>query len=43
MPKKQKEALERAGRKKGFKGERLKRFIHGTLTNIEKKKRRKEK
>ena len=39
MPKALKEKLRRQGRKKGFTGERLEKYVYGTMTTIEKKKK----
>jgi len=37
MPKKQKEALKKAGRKKGYTGERLSHFVYGIMNKKRKK------
>ena len=36
MPKKQEEALRKAGRAKGYKGDRLDAFVYGTIANQKK-------
>lgn len=43
MPKKAHEALRKAARKKGLKGERAKRYVYGTLQKIEKAQKTKRK
>jgi len=43
MPKKAHDALEKEGRKKGFTGKRLARYIYGGLRNIGWKPRRERK
>lgn len=40
MPKKLHDKLMREGRKKGYTGERLDRYVYGTLAKIEKKKKK---
>lgn len=37
MPKAQHDALEREGRKRGYRGKRLQQFVYGTMTNQEKR------
>lgn len=37
MPKALKEKLKRQGRKKGYTGERLDKYVYGTMATIEKK------
>ena len=43
MPKKLHRKLKRQARKKGYKGKRADRYVYGTMTNIEKKRKRKRK
>lgn len=40
MPKALHDKLEREARKKGLKGERKDRYVYGTMTKIEKKKKK---
>jgi ribosomal protein S21 len=40
MPEAVHNRLKAAARRKGYKGDRAKRYIYGTLTNIEKKKKK---
>lgn len=42
MPVELERKLRRQGRKKGFKGDRLDRFVFGTMATIEKKKAQKK-
>jgi len=37
MPKAVEDALKKAGRAKGYSGERLGHFVYGTMTNMQKK------
>jgi hypothetical protein len=40
MPKAQEEALKKAGRKKGYTGERLDHFVYGIMNSLKKKKKK---
>lgn len=42
MPRAVHRALTRAGKKKGYRGERLRHFVFGTMTNMEKRRRKRQ-